>query len=438
MPNPIRDEGGAPVATRPAPPPRKPTPPSPPPIFGSPDRQVEQRTPAPPAAPDFIGPMAPKPIEPDKSLELGRPRFERLLANAPAFTGSAASHDWDQWVLNIKDDPKDREFSLLLRDAKMGATRRERERGNTVTGPEDIEGTAAWSGKRATERKLVEAGDTKKRKAAEAAGKRIPNVIPKDIEGEPVVIGLDGKPVVTPTASIKGAGGQAVAQAPPSGTELETGKSVRDGTHVYIGQQAPTVLGVRGARGAKGDPLIGQTRLQTHSAYMSADNAATWPATWDPKDIAAFQHMFHLKETGIYDQTTYNKWNAVVKAGARYTAAGKKIGLTQLAVMIAGNPKKKGGGHGGGGGGGGGGGRGGAGGYKASEVKAFLNQIMQKEAGREATDAEAKAFLVALNAAGEVDPTQYATDWVRGHVGGEAGAYSAVNYYEVMKQALGG
>lgn len=144
-------------------------------------------------------------------------------------------------------------------------------------------------------------------------------------------------------------------------------------------------------------------------------------------DAFATQAAFGLPQTGVFDEKTFAKWKDVVDTGARLTAAGRKMNLMEIVVKTA---KSRGSG-------GSGGSSGGGAGYSASEVKAFFNSVAEDELGREATAEEHKAFFAALRGAGDVDPQQFAIDWIRGRAGGEAGAYSAVNYYEAMMQILG-
>lgn len=351
----------------------------------------------------FMGPVAPLPT-PDVR---GRERWDRLLRTPPVFAGSVASQDWDQWILSLKGDPADAEYSAELRQAQFGARQRQEERGKLTT-PEQGEPGAGAPPLTGTVGTAVGAA-AKPTKAAPTK--------PKAKEYKPVIIGHDGKPVETPGLTTDQVIGQSGAAAPPpSSTAAEVGKLVTGGDYVYISSGTEVV-----------QPSAKRTQVENQHRFMAVDDAYIMPAYWAPNEVAKFQKMMGLDETGVYDEKTFAKWKDVVDIGARYTQAGRNVDLMQVATLIA--PKKKAGSGSGGGGGGGG--------YSASQVAGFINSVMEEEAGREATAAEQAAFVGALNGAGDVDPQQFAKDWIRGRLGGEAGAFSAVNFYDAMLQVLG-
>ncbi len=164
-----------------------------------------------------------------------------------------------------------------------------------------------------------------------------------------------------------------------------------------------------------------------------------------PAQIAAFQDQQGLKVTGVVDENTAKRWKNILESAARYARWGQQVDLMLVAQAYGKAEKDSGGGgyrrYGGGGGGYGGGGGGGAA-VPADAAKGLLNRTMQDVLGREATDAEQAAFLIAIRGAAlgvDFDANQFTLSWVRGQKPGEAGSFqAATDFYQVLMSTLAG
>lgn len=384
-------------------------------------------------APRAALPVSPPPVT-------GKAKLDEQVRNRPVYAGDIDSHDYDQWVLSLRADTPDQQYNEALRQEQQAAKQREDKRtaDYQAAHPEPLA-----PGERAALNMQNQAtANAKGSKANAIADKRAK--YEDATRGKPQntvnqVIGLDGNPASPAGKSAPGAFGQAASQVAGGLAGAPAGSlgDVRDGEHVFIG---PGGIGADTGKAALGNTL------HNSKQFMSKDDAYNIPATWSPNAVAGFQKLTGLRVTGYVDQKTLAAWKDVVDTAAVLTAAGRDVDMRVIAVAEAqskghGGYSGSGGGGGGGGGhgGGGGGGSGGAG-YSVSQVKGFLANVFQSEVGREPTDAEAQQFTAALNSAGgTVDPTQFAKDWIRSHVGGEAGSYqAATNYYDAMLSVLSG
>jgi hypothetical protein len=350
----------------------------------------------------------------------GKARLDALLKSQVLF-GKPASHDWDQWVLTLQQDSNDPDFSFLLLQEQRGAARRETERGHQVKAPlspaqkannDILEGQSAtaFAQQRNKERGPIEA-DLLKQKNQET--QRETRRGKKTVTHQSTtLVDAFGKPVPltqtqTQEAHLDGQTGL-LAPIPDSASALG---NVRDGEHVWVGTQKQR---------------IGDSAMEDDQ-FMSSDDAKKIPYQWSPQQIAQIQHMFGMTVTGVLDKQILGLWGQVIDFSAGYTQAGRNISPMVLLQMAADAHKAQAAASGGG-----------RAGLNRTQVVGFLTSVMRDQVGREPTEAEMNAFFSAITGAGDVDPQQFAIDWIRNRVGGEAGAFSALNYYDAMLQVLAG
>jgi hypothetical protein len=334
----------------------------------------------------LMGPVQPR----------GKDRLATELKRNPHKPGSV---EYDRWVIGLREVSDDPEFNIALRSAQGPAFRREQMRSE-----------GGLFGQRDSDPDVTPEGFSARQQIIDR---------PRS-----VIVGPDGEPV--PDQFTIGVDGSIV----PAGTELAAGvdptlisgeDAVRSGQFVWMGG-----MGAEEAAGRFGTvPVV-------EDAYMSANDAVLLPYRWTPAQIAYAQEAMGLDITGFADQAVINGWAQVVASAAGYAQAGRRVDPFMLLDMVFDATQAAS--RGGGGGGGGGGGTA----FSVSETTAFLNSVMLEEAGREATNQEAEQFNAAFNGAGEVDPTQFAVDWVRSIAGGEAGTFqAATDYYQAMLAVLG-
>jgi hypothetical protein len=382
----------------------------------------------------------------------GQARFYALMSNG---LGNPNSTQHDEWLLQQQNDPSDPEFNLMLVGAKAQASERQQLRSSFGPGIDTNVEAAIERGEKPKPPEPSQPGVADKRVAFEnanrgknpvggkqtadvnatlaqktsVADKRVANenTTRGKVPGEPtgqVIVGLDGKPIQSPTPSTNPTQSKDLAQSPKAGTPADIGKQVQAGGYVYIGTDP----------GASGVGAQGRTALNTDK-YMKIDDAKDAIGGFGPDQLKAFQKMMGLPETGLPDAKTFTAWSNVVDTAERLTRNGIHMDPMSIAVAFV---KNGGGGSGGGGGGGGGAG---AAKFKMSDVQSLLTSVTQREIGRDPTQAEVQSFFgyfTGLAGGDTANPTQLATDWVRLNMGKEQGSYgAATTYYQAMLAVLG-
>jgi hypothetical protein len=329
----------------------------------------------------------------------GQERLNLDLKRNPHKPGTPA---YDRWVMGLREDPEDPAYNIALRVVQGPAHRREQMRGDSATFGQQVSDPDVTPEGFAARQQVMEDRDRLRT----------------------VLVGPDGEPLREQQVVLDTTG-----QEVPLGTEAAAGASpplivnaedaARSGQFVWMGGMGATEDAGR----------FGQLQVGA-DAYMSAEDALMLPYRWGPEQIAYAQEAMGLDITGFADQSLISGWAHLVASAAGYAQAGRKVDPFMLLDMTFEATQAARRGSGGGGGG--------AAGPSLSQTTAILNSVMLEEAGREATRDEAQQFHAAFSGAGEVDPSQFATDWIRGVVGGEAASFqAATDYYQAMLSVLG-
>lgn len=337
---------------------------------------------------------------------------DRLLEELRANPHKPGTAEYDRWVLGLREDPLDPAYNIALRVRQGPAFRREEMRANPDTfgnrpgepiTPEDFEARARAKAEQAE-------GPLQPRAKDPTTGRLRPKV---------VVLGPDGEPL--PDQLVLNETGMLVPLSEEEaglGSAFQIGaETLQAGQFVWMGDMTGEMPGGR----------FGPRETVT-DAYMNGEDAILLPYRWTPEQVAYAQEAVGLDPTGFVDQQLVSAWTDIVASAAGYTQAGRRVDPFMLLDMTfdATQAAARGGGGGGGAA------------FSLSETTAVLNAVMIQEAGREATNSEAEQFNGAFNGAGEVDPTQFAIDWIRSVAGGEAASFQvATDYYTAMLQILG-
>jgi len=245
----------------------------------------------------------------------GRLRFERVIANHPTqFT--RFSEGYDEWLLALPEDPKDIEYTRLLREAKAEARERQREREKRkregVTEDEDI--------RRET------------RTIQEQAKYR-------ELHGSPIIQGFPvGLEHIFDETGLSQESAFLNAYREANGIPLrkETAEiAAKSGFFVYVGETPDS----------KGGASF------TRPTYMYVKDAEVLIAAMPEETIRKYQKMLDLPETGIVDPELQSLWNEAVETAARYAKAGRKVTpefIFNTLVEELAKARRRGGGGGGG------------------------------------------------------------------------------------------
>lgn len=396
-----------------------------------------------PAAPSLPGsdewqPGPPKPPPPTTqnleplALPTGGPDLPPVARGAIRFTeeirrsGLQQGTDaYDVYVLKMQPDPADAEYSQLVQKSQAEAKDRQDKAAAQAQMSANL---APGGGKGLTFGDINEnKQDVDAKKQAQAWRGQVSPIKYVDANGN----------VIDPDRSRSGFGAsmksatqsadQAAADATGNGLsvydqeEMTDGQFIAAGGAVWIGD---TVVSPDG------------THKVTQGQYRAASEMINDVYRWDTGQTAAFQKSVGLAVTGVADEKTVAFWKWAVNTARYYTAMGQHRSVDS--IVQTGKQQISGGGGGGGGGSGSS--------VPADQAKRILNQVMKQYAGREATDAELKAFLPAIRAVAasdDFDATQFTTDWVRGGSNGarsgEVASYQAgTDYYSVVQQLIGG
>lgn len=401
-------------------------------------------------------------LEPTQGVD----RLQARLTRPPTYAARPYSHDWDQWILTLPWDPKDPEYNNALARERNGAVDRERKRGQNVANslPPPVEPPPGAT-------KVTRGGPDA---ADEAKGLLRGAQRAKQMADVPVLLNAYGDEV-DPKVALDASGGRkpvlgAGAQKSATQSLADSFSLDADGNQIEdnggVGVNGPINATVLAASGKV--VFAGFKTYETKAGisvkqpqFMGVNDAMLIPSRWDPNTVAGFQHAMKQKITGYVDPATLTNWKKIVDTSNYYTQAGMPMSIDDvLGLAIHGGLKGasgdsgdgsgggSGGGGGGGGRGGGGGGSGGGGGggggavVPAGQARVYLTQYMQKYAGREPNDAEAAAFVQAMNAAAmdpNFSPQDFTIAWIRGRIPAETGTFmAATDYYSAIQSVLGG
>jgi hypothetical protein len=410
----------------------------------------------------IVGPNLAQELNKDQGLT-GNDRWQ-AARQATAFAQN--SQQYDQWVLGLNNDPNDTAYNNIVsaekQRAQLRTTLRQQvglenltaedekqiEQGLTPTHLKPSAVSTGTSNTHPAADRQQNQADQAKSNTHDFAGRA--GVFAADQQqrasvnarrganedatrGKPQghmdqIIGPDGKPIQSPaTSTTTGAKSQSGSLVQGATSAQAIGKQVVSGDYVWVGASLGQDVG----------PAAQGGTVHQADNYMSVADAKDVIARWDPASIIKFQKLMGLKPTGLPDTKTMSSWGNVIDTSALLTKAGKKMDPLTVAITYA----KQYTNTGSGGGGGGGGGAGTQAKFQLSDVQSLLTTVMQKEAGRDPTQAEVNSFYSYFNglAGGDTaNPSQLATDWVRQNLGAQVGSYgAATNYYQAMLSVLG-
>lgn len=278
---------------------------------------------------------------PTDTAKRGKARFEAEMSAAQGrIFGGAWSHDFNQWVLGLREDPEDPEYNAILAWAKSNAERKEK----------GLDASANNAGEKGTE------------------GFKIPDGILK-------------KPTLTAVQPAAGGDKTPVFQGgfKSAESDAEFGKERFQGgtlqTQKRPDDDSPGNAELNKFRREKGLMLPPEdaSRAKTSGEYVymgteqnpngkaqrdlymtEADAKAAIGAIPEAK-VAAYQKMLGLPQTGKIDGDLMTLWNNAVVQAQVYAQNGKKVSVQELFDVrvnaLAARLKARGGGGGGGGGG---------------------------------------------------------------------------------------
>lgn len=313
-----------------------------------------------PGDPGYMGPVLPTgPTIP--TVLRGRARFEYMVNQMGRSFGSGVwGHDFNTWVMGLKDDPSDPEFNLVLRWARAEAQKRE------AAGPAGTQGTKTYKGTlpidpstwklpedviKATEG-LGEVGKNtttgvpgspgstaiSKQKTDKISQMEWEEQLPRNRElwkqtvfkGGPEAAEMLQELGVTDPDLQKFLEGQGITLDAP-----DSNISLRSGAYVYMGKEYNSEYGAE------------------RDVYMYGDDAKNALATIDPAVIQSWQTQLGLDPTGKIDPDLAKFWDYAVSEARRYAATGNKVSVRDLMDMYVASAAKERARSGGGGGGGG-------------------------------------------------------------------------------------
>jgi len=319
-----------------------------------------------PGTPGFTGPVAPGNI-PNPLLGLtGKARWDALVQNERPLYGNAAmwSHDFNQWVLSLKDDPNDPAFNSILAWARSNAKRQEEGTATNVSGAPSHQ----------------YARETPPGPAAPSGGSGAPGPTGQSASGPySVPSPADLKPTGPSKQQSKF---EKTVELPSDRAEWRkpTFKGRAIGTDEIYNQQGPQDPFLQGFLTENGVPvgnLSGQMSSDNSRAalqsgkyvymgtetnselgvkrdvYMYVDQAQAEGMHVESNVLASYQKALGLTVTGRMDPYLTSKWDEAVQMASRSAQAGDKMSVREWFDILMSSVIAQKNGSGGGGGGGG-------------------------------------------------------------------------------------
>lgn len=299
----------------------------------------------------------------------GKVRFDYLMSHSNVLPGTP---EFDNWILNFKDDPSDPEFNALLRAAKSEAARRaeQRSRKDERASIFPVQPSTADS---EVDRVLRGSVDPTAASMRGRRGEHMGNpevlVVQKDgsvvpaAESTDPAIGPDGK-VVTVVKSSGQKTTPLVKGLPLTAKDILSGDPTIDGFikgfYLDQGLELPDATEEAVVRTGEyvyvGETTYAETTSEagySRPTYLHVDQADASVVDLGAETIKAYQEQLGIPATGIVDPQLAKLWHQAVVAAASYAMRGQKVPLKfifdSLVALEVAN-----GGFGGGGGGGGG------------------------------------------------------------------------------------
>lgn len=323
-----------------------------------------------PGDPGFTGPVLPGPNPLVPTVLRGRARFEAMVNQMGAgFASGVWGHDFNAWVMGLKEDPNDAEFNQVLAWAKSNAKRHEQGLQAAITNqkdktakqkkidattwkvPDNLGDPSAVSGLGTGQvpgigpsAQSASVNDALAEKAKGTPTKKQQQIMKHEWEQERALWQQDtfkGRPMETGEAQEQAQDPWLMEWLKKEGIVLQGDNktvALRSGEYVYMG----------GEYSAEYDA--------TRGVYMYADDAKNAIATIDPGVIANWQKQLGIEATGKIDPDVSKFWDYAVAQASRYAATGSKVSVRDLMdiyVASAAAERNRGGGGGGGGGAGG-------------------------------------------------------------------------------------
>lgn len=281
---------------------------------------------------------------PTDTAKRGKARFEAEMSAAQGrLFGGAWSHDFNQWVLGLREDPNDPEYNSILAWAKGNAERKEK----------GLDASANNAGEKGTEGFKIPEGILKK---------------PTLTAAQPAAGGD-----TTSTAPVFQGGFKSAESDAEFGTERFQGGTLQ--TQKRPDDESPGNAELNKFRRDKGLMLPPEDASRSKTSgeyvymgteknpngkaqrdlYMTADDAKNAIGAIPEAKIASYQKMLGLPQTGKIDNDLMGLWNQAVQEAQVYATQGRKVSVQELFDIrvnaLAARLKARGGGGGGGGGG---------------------------------------------------------------------------------------
>lgn len=313
----------------------------------------------------------------------GRSRFEaEVNANKSMFMGGIWSADFNRWVLSLKEDLSDPEYSAVLGWAKTEARKKQEEIERGVAGVTPVEGfkvAEAMAGTLPAPGQGLPTPETMAGAAVPVAGPGLrfpenppgsPNVTIPATPGAPAKPGEPAKPGVksdeqlqreqqTKLARAKRFESQTMFKGGPTDpfddrtpAEMEEEFIRNNGeTHEGAGADYRKRSGAYVYVGTETDPETGAVR----DVYVYAGDATAGLYALGPSEIKRYQAMTGAPQTGVPgpEDQLQAVWDYAVKTAQGYAQAGIKMSVREIFDNEMRNRQRAYANRGGGGGGGG-------------------------------------------------------------------------------------
>lgn len=248
----------------------------------------------------------------------GKARWEELARKAPL-----GGHEYNQWVLSLKDDPSDPEYQEQLSKARYQAQAAENKDKNA--------------------RPFVKPGQ--KGMMATRGGELPPGTPPSTMLHEPKSGRTPGKPLnpieeqKQAMAEIKGASGEVFVGTPTSQEGLATPSGEDLVLNQFMSINGKPLPGPQGEMAKRSGAFVymGITTSTTKHGYSADTNqymyykdAAAGLTALGAAKVKEYQATLKMDQTGIPDDSLQNLWDKAVSQAQLYAKANIKMSVKEI------------------------------------------------------------------------------------------------------------